>query len=94
MLLLCGLSVLFAFTLQGAFMCVDSTFATPVNSRALQHGADLVLHSATKCVSVSGCSACCGALHAVCLLLYGLDPCKPYLWPLIRVMCSPHPTAL
>eukprot|EP00879_Flechtneria_rotunda_P005022 GHRR01005298.1.p1 GENE.GHRR01005298.1~~GHRR01005298.1.p1 ORF type:complete len:486 (+),score=106.21 GHRR01005298.1:147-1604(+) len=29
-------------------VCVDSTFATPVNSRALAFGADLVIHSATK----------------------------------------------
>lgn len=29
-------------------VCVDSTFATPVNSRALSLGADLVIHSATK----------------------------------------------
>lgn len=29
-------------------MCIDSTFATPVNSKALEFGADLVLHSATK----------------------------------------------
>jgi cystathionine beta-lyase/cystathionine gamma-synthase len=27
---------------------VDSTFATPVNFRPLEHGADLVIHSATK----------------------------------------------
>jgi len=33
---------------KGAFVCVDSTFATPINSRALELGADLVLHSATK----------------------------------------------
>ncbi len=33
---------------QGAVVCIDSTFATPINSRALELGADLVLHSATK----------------------------------------------
>jgi cystathionine gamma-synthase len=33
---------------QGAVVCVDSTFSTPINSRALEFGADLVLHSATK----------------------------------------------
>lgn len=32
----------------GTIVCVDSTFATPVNSRALALGADLVIHSATK----------------------------------------------
>jgi hypothetical protein len=29
-------------------VCIDSTFATPINSRALTLGADLVIHSATK----------------------------------------------
>ena len=32
----------------GALVCIDSTFATPCNQRALALGADLVLHSATK----------------------------------------------
>lgn len=32
----------------GAFLAVDNTFATPVNFRPLEHGADLVVHSATK----------------------------------------------
>lgn len=32
----------------GAVVCIDSTFATPVNQRALELGADLVIHSATK----------------------------------------------
>ena len=33
---------------HGALVCIDSTFATPVNQRALDLGADLVLHSGTK----------------------------------------------
>jgi cystathionine gamma-synthase len=33
---------------KGAVVCIDSTFATPVNQKALALGADLVLHSATK----------------------------------------------
>ncbi|HYH83106.1 MAG TPA: PLP-dependent aspartate aminotransferase family protein [Longimicrobium sp.] len=33
---------------RGAVLLVDSTFASPVNSRPLEHGADLVMHSATK----------------------------------------------
>jgi cystathionine gamma-synthase len=33
---------------EGVKMIIDSTFATPVNHRALDDGADLVLHSATK----------------------------------------------
>jgi cystathionine beta-lyase/cystathionine gamma-synthase len=32
----------------GGLLVVDSTFATPVVCRPLEHGADLVLHSATK----------------------------------------------
>jgi len=32
----------------GALLVVDSTFATPVICRPLEHGADLVVHSATK----------------------------------------------
>ncbi|GLC37442.1 cAMP-dependent protein kinase regulatory subunit Cgs1 [Pleodorina starrii] len=33
---------------KGAAVCIDSTFATPINQQALALGADLVLHSATK----------------------------------------------
>jgi len=33
---------------KGAVVCIDSTFATPCNSRAIALGADLVIHSATK----------------------------------------------
>ena len=33
---------------QGALLVVDSTMAPPVICRPLEHGADLVLHSATK----------------------------------------------
>src|SRR3989441_3439351 len=32
----------------GLALLVDSTFATPINLRPLEHGADLVIHSATK----------------------------------------------
>lgn len=32
----------------GAVVVVDNTFATPINQRPLEHGADLVVHSATK----------------------------------------------
>lgn len=32
----------------GARLAVDSTFATPVHTRPFEHGADLVMHSATK----------------------------------------------
>ncbi|XP_031396312.1 cystathionine gamma-synthase 1, chloroplastic [Punica granatum] len=33
---------------KGALVCIDGTFATPLNQKALAIGADLVLHSATK----------------------------------------------
>jgi len=33
---------------HGVLLCVDNTFATPMLCRPLAHGADLVLHSATK----------------------------------------------
>ncbi|UCF39745.1 MAG: PLP-dependent transferase [Gemmatimonadota bacterium] len=33
---------------RGIALIVDSTFASPVNFRPLEHGADLVIHSATK----------------------------------------------
>ncbi len=33
---------------EGLALLVDSTFATPINLRPLEHGADLVIHSATK----------------------------------------------
>jgi len=33
---------------QGATVVVDNTFGTPINCNPLQHGADIVLHSATK----------------------------------------------
>jgi cystathionine gamma-synthase len=36
---------------RGIKVIVDSTFATPVNLRPIAHGADLVVHSATKYLS-------------------------------------------
>src|SRR5215472_1652834 len=33
---------------HGALVVVDNTFATPINQRPLERGADIVLHSATK----------------------------------------------
>jgi cystathionine gamma-synthase len=32
----------------GALLCVDSTAATPVHTQPIAHGADIVMHSATK----------------------------------------------
>jgi cystathionine gamma-synthase len=36
---------------RGVFTVVDSTFATPVFSNPLEHGADLVMHSVTKAIA-------------------------------------------
>ncbi|KAJ4793559.1 Cystathionine gamma synthase [Rhynchospora pubera] len=36
---------------KGAVVCIDGTFASPVNQKALTFGADLVLHSATKFIA-------------------------------------------
>ena len=33
---------------HGALVCIDSTFATPINQKAISLGADIVIHSATK----------------------------------------------
>ncbi|KAL3525912.1 hypothetical protein ACH5RR_014284 [Cinchona calisaya] len=36
---------------KGALVCVDGTFASPINQKALALGADLVLHSITKYIA-------------------------------------------
>lgn len=33
---------------RGVTTCIDNTFATPINQRPLDHGIDIVVHSATK----------------------------------------------
>ncbi|KAL5219041.1 hypothetical protein ABZP36_019725 [Zizania latifolia] len=45
---------------KGALLCIDSTFASPINQKALTLGADLVVHSATKYIAghndvIGGC---------------------------------------
>lgn len=35
----------------GALLMVDNTFASPINQRPLEHGADVVIHSTTKYVN-------------------------------------------
>ncbi len=44
-----------------AMLCVDSTVATPVYTKPLDHGADLVVHSATKYLNGHS-DVLCGAL--------------------------------
>ncbi|MQL87009.1 hypothetical protein Taro_019543 [Colocasia esculenta] len=36
---------------KGALVCIDGTFASPINQKALTLGADIVLHSATKFIA-------------------------------------------
>nr|AGA60137.1 cystathionine gamma-synthase [Lens culinaris] len=45
---------------NGALLCIDGTFATPLNQKALALGADLVMHSCTKYIGghhdvIGGC---------------------------------------
>ena len=55
----------------GALLSVDSTLATPVATRPLEHGADLVLHSATKYLNGHG-DAMGGVLVGSAELIEGL----------------------
>ncbi|CAA7038644.1 unnamed protein product [Microthlaspi erraticum] len=53
---------------RGTLVCIDGTFATPLNQKALALGADLVLHSATKYIGghndvLAGCI--CGSLKVI-----------------------------
>jgi cystathionine beta-lyase/cystathionine gamma-synthase len=43
---------------QGVALVVDSTLASPINSRPLEHGADVVIHSATKYLNGHGDILC------------------------------------
>ena len=54
----------------GAVLVVDSTAATPVLSQPLDHGADIVMHSATKAINghsdlLAGFLACADATHSI-----------------------------
>jgi methionine-gamma-lyase len=53
---------------SGALLVVDSTFATPIATRPLQLGADLVIHSLTKYIGGHGDAmggAVCGAAELI-----------------------------
>lgn len=73
----------------GALVVIDSTFATPVNQRALALGADLVLHSATKYLAghndvlagaIAGRADLVAAVRAMHNVLGGtIDPHAAYL---------------
>ena len=67
---------------HGAVVVIDSTFATPVNQRALDLGADVVIHSATKYLAghndvLAGALAGGHAQTWACSLLHAqLQPCR------------------
>jgi cystathionine beta-lyase/cystathionine gamma-synthase len=74
---------------NGALLVVDSTFTTPVNVRPVEHGADIVLHSATKYLNghcdlvagaVAGRSDLVDRVHERAITLGGcLDPHAAFL---------------
>lgn len=74
---------------KGVLVCIDCTFATPVNQKALALGADIVLHSVTKYIaghndvlagSLSGSNKIIGAVRALHNVLGGvLSPNAAYL---------------
>ena len=82
---------------QGALLVVDSTFATPVATRPLQLGADLVMHSLTKYIgghgdamggSVCGKQSLIGPLRGEALVHYG-GVISPFnAWLIIRGMAT------
>ncbi|HVZ47671.1 MAG TPA: PLP-dependent aspartate aminotransferase family protein [Gemmatimonadaceae bacterium] len=51
---------------EGLALVVDSTFASPVNFRPLEHGADVVIHSGTKYLN--------GHHDAMCGVVAGTEP--------------------
>ncbi|KAA8547965.1 hypothetical protein F0562_004394 [Nyssa sinensis] len=83
---------------KGALICIDGTFATPLNQKALALGADLVLHSATKYIGghndvlagcVSGSEKLISAVRNLHHILGGaLNPNAAYL--IIRGMKTLH----
>jgi cystathionine gamma-synthase len=83
---------------QGALVVVDNTFATPINQRPLELGADIVIHSATKFLgghadALGG--AACGSAELIARIYHFreitgacLDPMAAYL--LLRGMKTLH----
>lgn len=82
---------------QGALLVVDSTFATPIATRPLQLGADLVMHSLTKYIgghgdamggSVCGKQSLIGPLRGEALVHYG-GVISPFnAWLILRGMAT------
>uniref|UniRef100_A0A0C9RYM6 plant cystathionine gamma-synthase n=1 Tax=Wollemia nobilis TaxID=56998 RepID=A0A0C9RYM6_9CONI len=83
---------------KGALVCIDCTFATPVNQKALALGADIVLHSVTKYIaghndvlagSLSGSHKNIGVIRALHNVMGGvLSPNAAYL--ILRGMKTLH----
>ncbi|XP_050227669.1 cystathionine gamma-synthase 1, chloroplastic [Mercurialis annua] len=83
---------------KGAIVCIDGTFATPLNQKALALGADLVLHSATKFIGghndvlagcISGSTKIISEVRTLHHVLGGtLNPNAAYL--IIRGMKTLH----
>ncbi|MGB5491145.1 MAG: aminotransferase class I/II-fold pyridoxal phosphate-dependent enzyme [Woeseiaceae bacterium] len=82
---------------QGALLVVDSTFATPIATRPLEIGADLVVHSLTKYIgghgdamggSVSGSQALISELRGEALTHFG-GVISPFnAWLIMRGMAT------
>eukprot|EP00245_Coleochaete_scutata_P005499 TRINITY_DN1910_c0_g2_i1.p1 TRINITY_DN1910_c0_g2~~TRINITY_DN1910_c0_g2_i1.p1 ORF type:complete len:413 (+),score=55.01 TRINITY_DN1910_c0_g2_i1:23-1240(+) len=74
---------------HGVLVCIDSTFASPVNQRAIPFGADIVLHSATKFLAghndvlggcISGTTETISAVRGLHNVLGGvIDPFASYM---------------
>ncbi|KAK6152594.1 hypothetical protein DH2020_012233 [Rehmannia glutinosa] len=83
---------------KGALVCIDGTFATPLNQKALALGADIILHSATKYIgghndvlagSISGPEKLISSVRTLHHILGGaLNPNAAYL--IIRGMKTLH----
>ncbi|CAL5338687.1 unnamed protein product [Camellia sinensis] len=83
---------------KGTLVCVDGTFATPLNQKALALGADIVLHSATKYITghndalggcISGSEKLISTVRTLHNILGGaLNPNAAYL--IIRGMKTLH----
>ncbi|CAN6479123.1 unnamed protein product [Victoria cruziana] len=83
---------------KGALVCIDGTFATPINQKALELGADLVLQSVTKYLAghndviggcISGSEKLVGEVRTLHHILGGvLNPNAAYL--IIRGMKTLH----
>ncbi|KAL9297216.1 hypothetical protein ACSQ67_023112 [Phaseolus vulgaris] len=83
---------------KGALLCIDGTFATPLNQKALALGADLIMHSLTKYMSghhdvlggcISGSTKVVSQIRTFHHILGGtLNPNAAYL--LIRGMKTLH----